>query len=502
MARGRVEGTAELSAIQARLLKEALKRTFPSHRSGPTSFELAANHLAEVLKINGKTLAQQIERAVGRNRRRRVLTESLRRYYALLLGEKLVTEILAIEAENFASIPTLRTVTRRRDLTTYQGLKEKGLYRECIELARRGAARASRAKRFLESAEWKAREFSCLRNLGRLKEAIACGKGAKESFDAAPEAERCQGEARLLELRLRFGMTVSSVTMQTADFRHGLAAHKSIEGDARILAIEFAGSEVGEQARAYVLHTRRQQAECFRYLGEYKKALKTARSLEKEYPASDLQPRFWTKIYQADNLRLLGRLDAARALYRNLAAEARLRLQTDSPLAILWRQLALETLSSVYTMEPIIHEIKLSLGSGDNDSIWAVAYAHLTLAAALVQDRARCEDHLESFREVSKPAAENFILENAYASMIAGEMARASGNRRSAIEAYLAAQTLFQSGGILWGQVRASIGIKVVSNRLPAAPFSVQLEGLDQSLWADAQIATPIRPGILCQNFP
>jgi hypothetical protein len=394
MPRGRLAGTVALSPRQAAFLAHEIQRKFPST---PTSsaFERAAESLIRVGASVGEpsNLAKQLARALGGQAGRRVLTQELRRQFEILLGRTVVDRILALGSRKSPSMDALQGEDRERDLVAYQALKEKGLYEECIQIARPRSLEAAAEKRIIEAAVWKAHEFSCLRSLGRLTDALHSGKDAMRILDQATQRQRNEPEALLLALRLEFGITITSVTMQGADFARGFAAHKKIEKRARALATRFSRVSAGKEASFYVLHARRQQTECLRYLGRYSEALETARLLEDAYPPGDAQPRFWTRIYQADNLRLLGRFDEARDLLVGLEAVASLRRQQASPLAILWRRLALESVAQPSKTQAVCKRIEHVLAAEDPGSLWGASYAHLALASVRVNDFALCQEH-------------------------------------------------------------------------------------------------------------
>lgn len=504
MARGRLAGTVALSARQASLLRGEILRKFPP-TSTSSAFERAAESLIphDAPTREPAHLAKQLARALGGQAARRVLTQELRRHFETLVGRTFLDRALALGSRKSPSIEALRGADRERDLVAYQALKEKGLYEECIDIARPRSAQAAAEKKYVEAAIWKAHEFSCLRSLGRLTDAFHSAKDALRILNQATKRQRSEPEALLLALRLEFGITIASVTMQAADFARGLAAHKKIEKRALMLARNSPNSSVRKEAHFYALHTRRQQTECLRYLGRYNEALEAARTLENAYPPGDAQPRFWTRIYQADNLRLLGRFDEARELLISLEEVANLRRQQASPLAILWRRLALESVAQPAKTESVCKRIEHNLAAEDPGSLWGASYAHLALASVRVNDFACCQDHIEAFNRACEGIASIYVLEEGYAHLITGEMERGRAGRKAAARAaYLKAAACFDKGGVRWGILRAVIGLALTSRDGAVSSTRYRLEGLDRTLLEAVRAGKEFPIGTLCRNFP
>ena len=502
MARGRFEGTIELSFRQASLLRAAIQRKFPPTQSAG-SFECAAVFLIDRHRTRAKDalhLGKRLARALGRQRSRRVLTSELKRHFELVLGEAFVRRILALKSGVNSGVQRLARADRERELVAYQGLKEKGLYAACIEFAQPLSTVAAAANNYVESAEWKAREFSCLRSLGRLTEALRCGNEALALLDHAPATERRRPEALLLALRLQFGVTIASVTMQAADFGAGLRAHRKNERQATELSRRFSDTTVGKEAKFYVLHARRQQAECLRYLGRYSDALAAARELENAYPVGDAQPRFWARVYQADNLRLLGFFDEARDLLVSLEEIAVLRRQQAGPVAVLWRRLAMESLADPAQVRAVAARLECALADESRGGLWGASYAHLALAADRVYDPARCQDHLEAFSRASEGSV--YVLEEGYAHLIRAEMERGRHHPAAACTAYKAAGRSFERGGVQWGTLRARIGIVLTCRKVTKPRLPLRLDGLDKNVSQACRSQSNMEIGVLCRNFP
>jgi uncharacterized protein (DUF2132 family) len=139
-------------------------------------------------------LAKQLTRALGSQPSRRVLTRPLQKYYRLLLGEQLLARVFAIGSSAQSSISTIRKADWARGSFEYMALKEKGLYAVALELAGRLQKQAFSEKNHVQLA-WKIRELPCLRALGRLTEALSCGKAGFLMIKEMPPRQRRRPEA-------------------------------------------------------------------------------------------------------------------------------------------------------------------------------------------------------------------------------------------------------------------------------------------------------------------
>jgi tetratricopeptide (TPR) repeat protein len=388
----------------------------------------------------------------------------------------------------------------REAIRNHEALKVKGQYGDCARIATTMLTQAREAADAPGILNWAAKLASDFRLMGDLQASIQYAEEAITAYHSLSTEELAEPELKLAVLKFKFGRTVSLTTMSRGDFKMGLQEHLAHEEMARSIARSNI-APIRKEATLYLGHIRRQRAECTRYLGRYSEALQMARRCEKFYKPADTQPRLWARGYQADSLRLLGKVTDAGAMLSELIDDAELLKLADASITFRWRRASMALLAGVESGAPDISKLREAVGQ-PIQSRWAQFYAHIVLATATLNRRGESTAHLRQATALSPVTSTDRRLEFGYLRLVEGELYRqhaapalAKGSYRSALEA-------FEQMGVVWGEIRARVGLALLGESNALSRRFESLEGLDRKLWEAVIRGSTPEPGQLCFNVP
>lgn len=383
----------------------------------------------------------------------------------------------------------------------HQALKERGLYREAAAYSKKQLRLALNGPSKFDAAWWASIQASDQRALGEIRTAIRTLEKAQSYIRDHLRQRPPSDAAEVLQVKIEFGMTVAHRSMLNGDFMGALRTHNQLNRKARVLAKRAFDSRLQRTAREYALHTARQQAECLRYTGRYSRARRVAAKLETLYPPGDYIPKFWCQVYQADNLRLLGDFESASEILAALREQAAGGKRDVARISILWRLVALETVHATGAKDELLAETERMLEQPAQNMLSRV-YPNLALAAARFHEHNRATAYLRLASSAAQWSPREQLVEFAYSQMIRGEVARNARRVALARKMFKSALRCFEEAGVVWGKVRACIGLAECGETiLPPTQFT-RLEGLDAVLWAEHIAGNTPPPGVLCANFP
>lgn len=218
---------------------------------------------------------------------------------------------------------TVEESTRLDELCT--ALDRAGQYDDSARLGEETYSRAKSTNEQGLTAHWAYRCASAFRASGRLKKASFWYARAWKAVAAARLGSPTDAQLALQAAITRFGQVMVDDYMIRGAFRLAYDTHAQLLREADCMLADADAITLHAAVRERRPHLRRQQAEMLRLMGQYEAALSLIRTVTEEYPPAAFEERCWSRISEADSLRLLGRNPEALRIYDALEADARHR---------------------------------------------------------------------------------------------------------------------------------------------------------------------------------
>jgi tetratricopeptide (TPR) repeat protein len=386
----------------------------------------------------------------------------------------------------------------------YQALTRDGRYDTAAALAE-GAlvqAQASGDERLV--AHWADRVAAAYRTIGFLRKASAFYGFAWFTAQRALEHSPDDLHLRYQAGKTRFGSIMVDDYLMRGAFAEALRRHGNLLKDADVLldAMDSHPSRANVVERR--IHIQRQQAEMLRYLGRYSESLQAIRAVRREYPKHSLEPLSYSRLSEADSLRLLGDTAAATAAYEEVESTARARGIDGLLGAVLWRRCCLfQLLQDDAALRACVAELGGLASTNERRYRYIVIYSSLVRAAGRVTDVQSAFQALDRAESFGPLRPEYLVAEYAHATLCRAELFRQLSDDTQARACFLKAYDSYLRMECRWGVVRSWIGLELSGERVPFPPaLRSTLEGLDMLMLTSFEQQRAIAPGALSMNIP
>lgn len=211
------------------------------------------------------------------------------------------------------------------------------------------------------------------------------------------------------------------------------------------------------KASVSILHDRRKEAELLLLLGRYAASARISSTIYKSYAYSEAEAKAYAALIRADACRMLGDTPSASSIYTEVENYAR----DTSNIRLVGRVLRNKAeMMRVNGDDPNSVLDELDLVSETADYGFGRLYGALSRGAFnLKTDPSTARKHFQRAVQLAVIGDRRLELEATHAMFGFAEVARMLGDTTEACEAYRVALDRYQLSGILWGQVRARIGL-------------------------------------------
>lgn len=423
---------------------------------------------------------------------------------AVALGFRSTSNLLADWSERPMDLPRSLSAPESADLErNYAALVSRGIYDDAAELASTALARAEQSADPSLMAHWADRTADAYRAMGVLRKASSYYARAWDHIQTALSRAPSDVGLRYQAAKTRFGQIMVDDFLIRGAFREALDRHSHLLVEAQRLKEDADNEVLARDIQIRLTHIRRQQAEMLRLLGRYNEALSLIREVLADYPPSFYEERAYSRLSEADSLRLSGKPAAAVEIYEELEQLARDRRLDGFLGAVLWRLCCtLPLVECGRSRGEAISEMRKLVEQHGERYRFAKIYCFLAEASGPVHDRRAALRLLDQAKKFGPIDANYLIMEYAHLELCRGEILRTS-QAGDACEAFEAAFHAYSRTECRWGQIRAWIGLQLtgMSSLLPASLRS-SLEGGDRELLErfDQRHSFPL--GTLSENLP
>ena len=383
----------------------------------------------------------------------------------------------------------------------YVALARSGLYDDAAALAQRALACA---KDFCLQAHWADRMADAYRSSGMLWEASEFYGLATNHISRALKENPADLDLRYQQGKTRFGQIMVDAYLIRGAFGEAHSRHEQLLKEVDALLLDVQARSLKADIALRRIHVKRQQAEMLRLLGRYGEGLKLIREVFSEYPESSYEARSYSRLSEADFLRLQGNARDALVIYEDLEKFARPEHRDLPGLlgSVLWRKSGvLQCLKNEDGRAACLHELKSLADKHAKRYHYVAIYSSLVQASGKVADVAKASNALLEMEKTYKLRPEYLVTEYAHLCLCRGELSRTGGKSDSgnwfqkAYDCYLRMECR-------WGLVRAWAGNRLAGGKIDFPKrFKSELEGLDAKLLSDFE-AGRISVGCLSLNIP
>jgi len=361
----------------------------------------------------------------------------------------------------------------------YVALARDGLFEAALQCAREGVRRALPYRPSRTLVHWATRLAAAYRAMGQLVEATqwysrASGYCADALANADDASLQCQA------IRIQFGQIMVDVFHSRGRTADAYSAYSTMIDDIDRLAELPLSAHLHRTVSNGRLHVQRQQAEMLRMMGAYGQALRLIRTVRDQYQPSDVEPRRYATLGEADTLRLLGRLDKALALYDGVIDEATHRGLDGLRSAALWRR------ASAHQARGAPKDAWRDIGEMRRHDMqylrFAELYRLLSVASGVVEDHDTALRALEQAVSYSQMSRTFLTLEYAHMCLCKGELLRTVGNIEQSRHWFGLAHDTYLSTQCTWGIVRSWLGMKLTGHEIEFPTLDHQVEGCDAAI--------------------
>jgi tetratricopeptide (TPR) repeat protein len=258
-------------------------------------------------------------KTLQRSRTSGLMSEKTLTALAVALDFHSTSNLLADWSEKPTRLPRSLSVSESADLErNYAALFSGGIYDNAAELASTTLARAEQSTEPSLMAHWADRTADAYRAMGVLRKASSYYARAWDHIQTALSITPNDVRLRYQAAKTRFGQIMVDDFLIRGAFREALDRHSHLLVEAQRLEEDADNEVLARDIRIRRTHIRRQQAEMLRLLGRYNEALSLIREVLADYPPSFYEERAYSRLSEADSLRLSGQPDAAVEIYEEL----------------------------------------------------------------------------------------------------------------------------------------------------------------------------------------
>jgi tetratricopeptide (TPR) repeat protein len=261
-----------------------------------------------------------------------------------------------------------------------------------------------------------------------------------------------------------------------------------------------------EQIKLYKIHLSRQCAEMQRLLGRYKRARSLFDAAYKQYSYAYGEEKAYSALGCADSLRMMGRYSEAIDKYEEVREFATIKGQRRLLARVLRNRAEILRIEDAWD---VLNTTLEELTGLSNETDYRFGKIYIPLIRGAARLRIDPKQAIEIFSQIESLVSrfsQNYLkVEFAHYLFGIAEARRLCGERESQ-QFYERAHKLYKETGVLWGIIRTSVGLSLVSNSLNG--FEQSLKGLtisdplDRSFIERAQQGKLDKKDILLLNIP
>lgn len=363
-------------------------------------------------------------------------------------------------------------------------LAKLGLSSKSINLSQKLLKLYEREGSHQKAAHWGLHIAVQFRHQGKFIESLQRYAYAEQHILQCLKQEPAKLETRIIYWRIKAGRIMVEDYMLNGNFERATEEYSQLCKDIDEYQADNTDTDltVSNRMNVYRIHALRQQAEMQRMLGKYANSFELFSKTYDDYHFIYAEEKAYSRLGQAESLRLLGRHEEALEWYREAEWIAREKNKLRLLARVLRSKAELLRLQGSTESLLVLEEMKRLSETEEISYLFGRIYYLLTLGGYYLDEDL---DRASSLFEQAQGLAKNgeFCLRVEYAHSLFGlaEAKRLGQDKDKAKDLYGAAHFLYKRMGIRWGQARTAIALTLTSAE-SKYDLPIELEGTDSEL--------------------